>query len=484
MKMKLIVGIRVALLLLVASLSVQLAQAQPGDAYKLEFTVKGAKDTTAYLANYYGKQLYYRDTAQIDSKGYFYFDGNKPLKPGIYAVAIAGSKYFEIIVNEPTMAMETDTANFVKYMKVKQSEENKVFYDYIQYIGDQKIKAEPMRQQVKDLGPNDPAAKKLQKKLDELDAQVLAYQHKLIKKHSNLLVGKVVSMSLDVEVPNPPKGVTDTALYQHYYTRQHYFDGFDFNEPGIVNSPIFHNKLAQFFNRTVPQQPDTVFKEALRLVKMLEHDPEMFKYVVHFITYNFETSKVMCIDAVFVYMVDEFYKTGRATWMDEKNLKTVIDRANKIAPTLCQNKVPYLKLQDVNGEWHSLYDQKNEYVILAFWDPTCSHCKKELPRLKTMMAKYKEQKADVGIFGVVTEFENKDWPGYIKEHEIDWLNVSDNPEFPNRFRTTFDIYSTPKLYLLDKEKRIIAKQLDTEALEKMIDHLLKQREGKGDNGLN
>ena len=68
--------------------------------YEIKVQVKPWKDTTLYLANYFGSKLYYADTAQVNKKGVAVFKGKKPLKGGKYAVVAPGPKFFEVLVDE------------------------------------------------------------------------------------------------------------------------------------------------------------------------------------------------------------------------------------------------------------------------------------------------------------------------------------------------------------------------------------------------
>jgi hypothetical protein len=60
------------------------------------------------------------------------------------------------------------------------------------------------------------------------------------------------------------------------------------------------------------------------------------------------------------------------------------------------------------------------------------------------------------------------WKNYIKENKLDWINVAD-PKLQNNFREEFDIKTTPQIFILDKDKKILAKKIDEETLEKIMD---------------
>jgi thiol-disulfide isomerase/thioredoxin len=121
-----------------------------------------------------------------------------------------------------------------------------------------------------------------------------------------------------------------------------------------------------------------------------------------------------------------------------------------------------------------LYDIKARYTILAFWDPTCSHCKVEVPELHHIYDSLKTKGVSIEVFAVGIESDPELWKKFIREHNLDWINVTD-PANQTRFRDFYDIYSTPVIYLLDDQKRIIAKRLDPQKALDFISRDLKEK---------
>ena len=157
---------------------------------KMKFKVVGQKDTTIHLVRYYGKNLYYADTADIKG-GIVEFDGKKQ-KPGILAVLLPGQKYFEFIYNNEDINIETEGPDFIKTMKVKKSEENKVFVDYMNYLilkRTESGKITEERSKIKD----DKSAeyKTLTEKLKVISDEVDKYQLELIAGNKEKLVSKM-----------------------------------------------------------------------------------------------------------------------------------------------------------------------------------------------------------------------------------------------------------------------------------------------------
>jgi thiol-disulfide isomerase/thioredoxin len=476
------------LALITLGLSAQTKSGKPeSSSYTIRVKINGVKDTAVYLANYFGNKIYYNDTAIADKNGLVVFKGKKFEEGGKYAVVIPGPKYFDILVTEEDIDIETDAADFVGKMKINKSLENKLFYDYVKFIDQQKKLRDPIDAQLAEENIKEEQATKLKEELKVINQQVIDYQSKLFRDHPNLLVSKLIMVTTEIEIPEPPADTEDLNWKYHYYIN-HYWDNTDLNDPRIVRDQGIHRKLETFANNAVAQIPDTVFVEAKKACEKVASNPELFKYFVHFFTSNAEKSKIMCMDRVFVLMVDEYYKSGRTPWMDNEQLAKIIEAADKKRPTMCGETVPNIILPDTSGtNWVSLHGIDAKYTIIAIWESNCGHCKKEMPKLMEIYQKWKDK--GVEVYAIGNDFETPEWKKFIREKELSWINVSDNPEINKsdsamvlirsgitnlqslNFRKTFDVFSTPKVYVLDADKKVIAKQLSAEQVEDLLNNL-------------
>ena len=450
-------------------------------AQKLTATIKGVSDTV-YLANYFGGKLYYADTA-VAKKGVLHFDISNE-KQGKYAVVVPGPKFFEVVIADgEDIILETDTANLAGHMVVKKSANNKIMYDYVNFINGKKAEREALATQ---LAANEGNAEKtaaIKSQYNQLNDEVRAYQEKIISEHPELFVAKEIKMSMDV---TPPKELQDNRAAAYYYFRKHYFDNIDFSDDRLVRTAVFANKVENFFTETVLQNADTLIAVIDTVMKKIEPGTEMYQYVVHFLTYHFETSNIMGMDKVFVHVVNNYLTDERAFWIEEDQLQKIQDRAAAKKYTLVGLQAPELILTDSAGNWKSSYkDVPNKYTLLFFFDPDCGHCKKETPKLVDFVAQ--NDSIDLGVYTISAD--NSDhWTKFLKTYKMgDFVNVTipqrafESPEYATslvtsgttniqslKFQDTFDVYSTPKLFLLDKDHVIRAKDFGVENLPEII----------------
>jgi thiol-disulfide isomerase/thioredoxin len=174
----------------------------------------------------------------------------------------------------------------------------------------------------------------------------------------------------------------------------------------------------------------------------------------------------MGMDKVFVHIAEKYYLSGEADWIGQESLTKLRERVNKIKPNIIGKKAPSLKLPTINNEFASLQDIDSKYTILYFWEPGCGHCKTVTPKLWEIYKKYNRDQLE--IFAVYTQVNREKWMEYINDKGFDWVNTWD-PQHTSNFRQKYDIYSTPTIYLINKDKEIIAKRIDYKSLEKMLE---------------
>lgn len=470
---------------------------------RIEVRINGVANDTIFLANYYGNKLFYADTAVANARGEVVFARSKGYKSGVYAVVIPGPKYFELLVNEDDIRLETDAADLMGRMKVVRSEENQRFFAYIAFLNEQRKGTDDLRKQLESL-PEGPQRQAIQSQLEEKDRAVSKYQRDLVQEApAGSLVALIVRMSIPIDLEKPRKadGSVD-SLAAYYQFRQHFWDHTDLTDPRIVNTPVFQNKFDEYIGKVVPQVPDTINRLVDELIDRLGPDPELFKFAVHQVTYKYETSDIMGMDAVFVHMARTYYcpkgsEPSRAFWMGDEKLDKLCERARKLAPLTVGTKSFDIILTDTTEhQWLSAHRLPNEFVLVCFWDPHCGHCKKELPEIyKVYQERFKA--LDIEVFAVAKATDErlfKDWKAYVKEKVPGWINVGLTPSvyegakknpyayIPRlttlqslNYSDTWDVYSTPKFFLLDGDRKIVGKQLSADQVADLVTRLREAR---------
>ncbi|MGP8214743.1 MAG: thioredoxin-like domain-containing protein [Bacteroidia bacterium] len=443
--------------------------------HDLKFTLTGFKYDICYLGGHYGEHDYIYDTAKTDGKGNVEFSGAKELDGGVYfLISYNKKKLFEFIIDkEQKFSMQADTSDYIGTMKVQGSEENRLFYEFQRNALEMHEKTKILEKQAKE-GPDKEEAKK---KLDSLNEQGKKYRSDFIAKHSDMFMAEVLNAAEEPVVPPAPElanGRTDSTFTFRYY-KAHFFDNINFNDARLIHTPVFFPKIKEYLTKLTVPDPDSVIAAADYLIQKAGTNKDMFKFLVQYIIYTYESSEIMGMDAVFVHIAKKYYTPGLAFWVSASQLERVKERADQLEPILLGKRAIPIVLPDSSNVMQALDSVKAEFTVIYFWDYDCSHCQKETPKL---IKWYDSIKAEgVEVYAVQTNTSAEKWKNYIKKHNLDWINVIDTYHTGN-FRHDYDVASTPTMYILDENKMIIAKKIDTNSLDKIIRHFKETKPNK------
>jgi peroxiredoxin len=441
-----------------------------GLAYQIEVKVKKFRGDVAYLGYPYGDKKYLADTAEVNDDGVFVFEGDEPLDGGLYFVysPAPNSLYFDLIVAEPNFRIETDTTDLIANMKPAGSNENKLFFDFQRFMREMQKKGGQLNEKMK--ATSDPEEKKqLEEQLKRLDSDVKSYRKNILENNSETFAATFIKSTMMVDVPESPRDDNGKELdpnFGYKFYKQHYFDNIDFSDKRILRTPNFYGKVEEYMEKMTVKHPDSIISSARTIIEKARANDEVFRYCVQTLTYKYETSNIMGMDAVFVDLAENYYLSGDAFWADDETIEKITDRVQRIKPNLIGKKAPMMLLMDTTMQPVNAHSIPAEFTVLYFYDPDCGHCKTKTPMLRDL---YNEKLKDMGVEVIAANIK-KDvdkWKKYIRDQKLNWVNLSD-PNMRSNFRYEFNIETTPQLFILDAEKKIIAKKLDVEQIEDFI----------------
>lgn len=443
--------------------------------YHFTFIIHGGTDTVMYLGNYYAGSTYAIDTARIDKKGRFVFARKDVTLPvGMYFFTNPGGNYVEFIVyrEEPNFTFETSGGQWANNMKVTGSEENNIFFQYhrdnrrLYNVIDSAQKAKT----------DDEAYKVFyRQKQREADSIKMA----VIKNHPDCMFSIMMNATRDPVVPSEDatgRKLSDRERYEYYIG--HYFDNMALDNDLLVRTPdaIFHRRVMDYLDKNLKGASAEMMCQYIdTLIERSRPSKEVFKYLVHTLTEKYLQSSIMSYDAIYVHLVQKYFASGDNYWSAPSVIDEQVKRATTWDRLLVGRVAPELILKDTTGGYHSLQHSGHKYTLLIFWSPSCGHCKTMIPELYTKYNLYKDR-CDIGTFAILSEPDEATrvkWKEFIREHHLDWLNL-DGGEANIDWHEVYNVETTPQIYLLDKDSKILAKKLNADSFEeiiKIIEHI-------------
>lgn len=443
--------------------------------YQIELKLENFKEQEVIFASYYGGSNQVVDTFTINKKGTFILKGAEPLKGGAYLVILPPeNKFFELIIDkEQVFSLTCDVEDPTKTMKVKGSEENRLFYEYLNFISGKQKVAKKINEDFK-LAKTDGEKEKLNKKRDILDDEVTEYFDGIISKYPHNIISIVINAAKPpVKMPERLSGEDADQTEKYLYYKQHYFDNLDRGDERMLRTNFFIKRVDYYTDKLTPQIPDSINQSIDYLLAPMKKDGDLFKYYLVHLLNKYAKAKIVGMDAVYVHIVRNYYEKGLAPWTDKKTLVDIIDTADDLEPILIGKKAPNVRLKQKDGTPLAIDDVKSEYTVLYFWDPDCGHCKKVSPEMIAFEEKYKNK--GVVLLGICTEIRDevkKCWET-IDERGYNWMNLVD-PYLQSRYKTLYNIKSTPQIFILDKNKEIIMKRIGAEQLDEVMDKIIER----------
>ncbi|MEI6883280.1 MAG: thioredoxin-like domain-containing protein [Bacteroidota bacterium] len=464
-------------LLIISILSAITLGAGAQKAYKVLFRIKGVSDTNCLIANYYGNGTYIKDTVKVDKSGKCTFSAPADLPKGIYIFIITDKVYFDFIINnDKEFSMECDKSNPLKTMSVKGSQENTLFYDYLKFNKQEFDIVQKIQKELDKHSKNPDSAKMLSDSIGLMNNVIIQYKLNIVKKYPDSFLAFMINIMKEPEVPEAPllqNGRKDSTFAYRYY-RAHFWDDVDFADDRDLRTPVFHTKLVKYFDKVLPQSPDTIIRESDYFIEKARINPEMFKYLVWFVTRQYENSEIMGFDKIFVHVVNTYYITNQTPWVNETVKKEIIKKSSKMEALLIGKRPPNMIMQDTSLNLVSMYNVNAKTLIILFWDPECGHCEQEVPKLKALYDKDKG-KYGLEIFSVCSDSSMVKMKNYIRKKNMSWINVNGPRTLTGEYHGQYDITSTPVIYILNEQKEIIAKRLSVDQIDKFLENYYKSR---------
>jgi len=459
------------------------------EGYELKIRIKNFGGKEISFGHHLGDKLLPIATLKLDQLGIGTIKGSGKLPEGMYFFMTSKRTRFDFfLTNSQNFVIETDTTNLFNNLKFYNSPENTAAHHYLSSIVGLQREAQSIREKLK-TQTDSIAIQKLNSRLIELASENTEKTNELIYQQRNNLVGAYIKANQNIVVPEPPRdaqGNIVDSMFQIRYYRTHFFDHMDLRDARLVRTPIYLEKVKEYIGKVIPQHPDTVYRECNKLLLKTESYTEVFRFLLVNLFEYYAESKIMGFDAVYVKLAENWVLT-RAAVSDTSFMNNIEENIVRMKPMLIGKTAPDLRMlslpsehfiqaktdsivkKDQNiGSYKNLSEIDAKYTLLVFWECDCGHCKEQVPELYQIYQKLKHKGIEVYAVHMLAGTEGKQkWVDFVNEHELyDWINVWNPDDYSYKKIYVFNV--TPSIFVLDKDKKILAKYLNPKMTEEFI----------------
>lgn len=449
--------------------TISAAQPQiPAEAPNFSIQIEGIGAGQAAMVGTYAERQFKVDSTTIDAYGFMRFQRDEPYPSGLYYFVLPDKSVLQFLIDvDQTFAMKTSAGDIINSMQVEGSKDNELLYANLKFEAENQPFIQQLSQQLKSTPQSDPRYQQLKKQQDDFVKKRQDHLRDLYKQAPNSFFVKYKQAGQNPELKDirlPDGSINNSA--QVYQYRMDFWNNVDFSHEGLIRTPVIFNKLKRYINELTAQHPDSICQSAKLLMDKVANAPKYAEFFANWIVLNYDPAKtaLMDSDAVFVYMIQNYFTYDKAHWADSAEIYSIQLRAHEMAASLVGKKGPDVQAKDPNGTMQSIYAIKSPYVIVYMYNPTCEHCMEQTPKLVSFYRQWKSQ--GVEVFGIALDTDQEEWKAYIAKNGMDWINVFDPTN--KAIYAKYFVDHTPELYVLNPERKIIGKNLKVHQVEEII----------------
>lgn len=426
--------------------------------------------------------IYIKSEAKLQTKKYLSapfgssvtLQDKESLKPGMYEI-LGDSAFLGVILIPSEKNQKFSLKIDGEKITFSNSKENTAYYDYLDKITTYTNKLDSLNAEFQQAQKSMPQYM-LKVFVDSLSAsarrindEMRDYQRRTAEANAGTLFGSVVATSTYLQDP-PQEILNDRRAFQRYYI-EHFFDNFAWDDPRIFNTPVVEQKLKEYCNLIYQldnPEYDTLVVAALNKAKVnpssYENLFDALQYVLGRIISPYK------VEHTYIAMLKDALTYPKLSEDRKRHHTRELGFINK---NLVGDTIPNFVMVLANGDTTTMYDIQSEYTILYLQHPTCPTCH----QVRNIMATFTKlnQAIESGRLKVVMVYFEDDpqvWSNYVNSREA-------NPKYVQGWNfdqaiddnDLFDTRTIPFMFLLDKDKKVIKKDLLYNEIEPYIDYL-------------
>lgn len=472
-----------SILILISLLFVFKAEAQNNTdkdeaSFHLDADIPSQKNNMLYLGYYWKGTTYARDSVQLSGEGKARISIPEGLTPGQYFIFIKPDFRIDLLIDkgEDDIHLYINEDNFAR-STVTGSDNTKLLWAYLDNIQKRDIERSKLEKQLEDTSITTQKRKDFDAEILKLDENTRAYMRKVIEDNKDNWFGVFLKGMESVTLPyKQPK---DGKEFQENreYGKLHFFDNIDLTDPRLWSTNYMNSYIDTYLQHWVDQVPDSVASAASRLVAKTKGNEFCFKEMLSKLTNESLKSLRMGDENIWARLAEDYIFDKDIAWIDSTQNSELRRQYELIKNNRIGMKAHNLTLQTLEGDTINTNDIDTEYLLLYFYSPSCGHCQTATPELHDKLyAKYKDRGLKVVTINLSNE--KQEWERFVKSKNIgDWINCAD-PEYKSQYWMYYDTSGIPAIFVLNKNKTIIAKKVDEQNLEKLFDYYI------NNNGIN
>lgn len=437
---------------------------------------------SVFLARYQIGGVVTLDTLVLDKKGNGAFSSDSLLPQGIYMLYLSDGNYVDMLVGEDTrFSVAIDTTNMPFSVQFENAELTEAFHRYSINYFHLRNDLRDLQQEVKLAGDLSESQRyKFQQRFEQIDQQLAALHTETLNKYP----GSMLEVFLKTQVPPTLSDSLARVFMQldqngqaelmYRYYSVHFFDDMNLSDFRTYYTPFIGEHLKTYLNKVLIQRYDSIVPHAMDMYRRASGSSETSQLMADYLLRYATFSSLMGVDNLKVLLADAYYLTPQAAANNDSiRISKIRREADKNRYCMMGAEAHNITLFTADTIQQNLYDLSGtQLTILMFYEPDCEHCRVRAPKVVERYLAYRNDPRVSLVMVCMTDDKAK-WQQFVAQTGLQEAGNYWDPKRVSLYWKWFDTSSTPMIYVLDKNHRIIVKDVEPEDLDKVLQVELK-----------
>ena len=375
-----------------------------------------------------------------------------------YAVA-EGEQYVDIIINGKEKLIEfTLLANDPSaYPQFLASDENKNWYVYLKQNRDQIERINLLNQFIFAYPSANAQVIKAAEKEWELEKALYAQNLETFKNQMRGSIAYEMVANRPYFFSNPK----DEPRIQDFEKREHFWDGFDANNPALINTPLYTDHILNYLrywmnpnmNFSAEEKTEGFKRSVDVIIRKFSGNKESHAFAYKYLSLGFkeigEEEILQYLDLNYKDLAEQCFDSFEKTEFEKRMIGYASMKIGNKAPNFSLN---ITSKDHKKNKITDLYKLKSEKTILVFWSSSCPHCMEELPKINEWASTHKEVK----VLAISLDTNQEIHQNTIKKFPH-LMHSCDYKAWNSPAALQYYISATPTFIVLDMDKKISGK---------------------------
>ena len=433
--------------------------------YQIKIKATNTADSIAYFRGtvFDDKNYIPKDTIKL-YKGNYTVAAKKPIIGGIYFLYFPKSKQkvFFALENLDSIKIEIRGTNYLDSTKFS----NKANQQFVEY--------QLLEKKLSNYDTNYAAELAKGKKFNLAQkaaffqpktSQLVSYRTTLLKnlKQVNALFVHINTLNiLDSSVPSR----------KNYIGRNELIKRIDFKNPKLLFTPNIKNVLNEYYSY-YPLQADSLNKGLDTVMNKVDGKSNMSMYITDYFIKLLHNREIVNNTEAYTYYLEKYILNQKYKISDIKQLDQLKTELANLKSLQLQDTCVNMILKDTAGQVQNLQEfaSQNKFTLIIFYDPTCEHCKVELPKMdSTINLLENTYNIKVGRYAVCNEpnLPVSVWKDFIIKYNLSKNYINVNLGNNMDLRKSYDAFTNPIFYLVNNKGILLGKKLSPQTVRNLI----------------